>query len=326
MFRWIAAFLMVLWTTASPVHADELRPGYLEFTQKDESNWSLIWKAPIKGGLTPQTQPILPAGCTDRYKPRRNLSAGAVLSVHAISCADSVAGKTIGLSNMDIAQTDILVRVAPLNKPVQTMRLTASQPTAQIAAKASSVNVAKTYFVIGVEHILFGFDHLLFVIALLLLIGGGWRVVKAVTAFTLAHSITLVGSILGYMGLPQRPVEAIIALSILFLAVEIIKRDPEKPRLSERLPWIVAFVFGLLHGFGFAGALSEIGLPEGDVPMALLTFNLGVEAGQLLIVAACLGILWLLRRYAIAFMRPAITVATYAIGITASFWLFDRLL
>ena len=131
-----------------------------------------------------------------------------------------------------------------------------------------------------------GYDHLLFVVALVLLLSGFWTVVKAVTAFTVAHSLTLVGTTLGLIGLPQQPVESVIALSILFLAVEVAKRKPDEPRLSERAPWIVAFAFGLLHGFGFAGALKEIGLPESDVPTALLTFNLGVEAGQLAIVAA----------------------------------------
>ena len=145
---------------------------------------------------------------------------------------------------------------------------------------------------IGIEHIVFGYDHLLFVVSLVLLLTGFRTIAIAVTAFTVAHSITLIGTTLGFLGLPQRPVEAIIALSIVFLAVEIVKKKDGEPRLSERVPWVVAFLFGLLHGFGFAGALKEIGLPESDVPTALLTFNLGVEAGQLLIVAATLGLLW----------------------------------
>ena len=149
---------------------------------------------------------------------------------------------------------------------------------------------------------------------------------RAATAFTLAHSITLVGTSLGLIGLAQQPVEATIALSLIFLAVEIAKQREGAPRLSERLPWVVAFLFGLLHGFGFAGALREIGLPETDVPLALLTFNLGVELGQLVIIAATLAVLALIRRAAPRGLRPATLAATYAIGIVSSFWFIERML
>jgi hydrogenase/urease accessory protein HupE len=218
----------------------------------------------------------------------------------------------------------VLVRVAPLGRPVQVMRLTAAEPMAEIRIKADAWQVAQTYFVTGVKHILFGYDHLLFVVALVLLLNGFWTVAKAVTAFTVAHSITLIGTILGVLGLPQNPVESVIALSIMFLAIEIIKKDPIQPRLSQRIPWVVSFLFGLLHGFGFAGALKEIGLPETDVPTALLTFNLGVEGGQLVIVITTLTVLALLRRFAKPLMPRVIRLASYAIGITASFWFIQR--
>ncbi len=195
-----------------------------------------------------------------------------------------------------------------------------------VTARPDRWQVAQTYLVLGIEHILTGYDHLLFVVSLVLLLGQLWVVVRAATAFTLAHSITLIGSSLGLIGLAQAPVEALIALSIMFLAVEIVKQREGSPRLSERIPWVVAFLFGLLHGFGFAGALREIGLPETDVPMALLTFNLGVELGQLAIIAACLAIIAALRRMAPRLLRPATLAATYGIGITASFWFLQRLL
>jgi hydrogenase/urease accessory protein HupE len=218
-----------------------------------------------------------------------------------------------------------LLRVAPLGRPVQTERLTPAASSFTVSAVPDRWQVARTYFVIGVEHIVGGFDHLLFVIALVLLLQRGWSVVAAATAFTLAHSITLAGTTLGLFGLPQAPVEATIALSIVFLAVEIIKVRPGKPRLSERLPWVVAFLFGLLHGFGFAGALREIGLPETDVPMALLTFNLGVEAGQMLIIAATVAVLAALGRFAPQARRPAVLISTYLIGAIASFWFIERI-
>jgi hydrogenase/urease accessory protein HupE len=321
---WLA--LAALFLIVQPGHAEELRPGYLEFTQKTETDWTLIWKAPMRGGVTPATQPILPKGCTASGDPRRTMGAAAVISTVKIICTGTVAGQSIGLSNFAAAQTDVLVRVAPLGRPVQALRLTAAAPMAEIAAKPDTWQVARAYFAIGVAHIVFGYDHLLFVVSLVLLLTGFRTIAIAVTAFTVAHSITLIGTTLGLLGLPQRPVEAIIALSIVFVAVEIVKKREGALRLSERLPWIVAFLFGLLHGFGFAGALKEIGLPESDVPTALLTFNLGVEAGQLLIVAATLAVLQALQRLQPAWRQPAIRAASYGIGAIASMWLLERVL
>lgn len=256
----------------------------------------------------------------------RVIANGSMVATSKIICRNDVAGGIVGLENFDTAQSDVLVRVAPLGRAVQALRLTPAEPHVMIKAKPDRWQVARTYFVIGIDHIVFGYDHLLFVVALVLLLSGFWTVFKAVTAFTIAHSLTLIGTTLGLVGLPQQPVESIIALSILFLAVEIVKRKPHAPRLSERIPWVVAFAFGLLHGFGFAGALKEIGLPESDVPTALLTFNLGVEAGQLAIVAATVGVLGLLRHRWHGVEHKLVKMATYAIGITASYWFIERTL
>jgi hydrogenase/urease accessory protein HupE len=320
----VLAVLLALCCAASPALADELRPGYIEFSQSAAQDWRLVWKAPMRSGVTPATQPVLPTGCAVVGQPVRAMAALAVVTTAEVRCAGDVAGKSIGLSSFSASQTDVLVRVAPLGRPVQAMRLTADAPMVVILAKPDRWQVAKTYFVTGIDHIVFGYDHLLFVMSLVLLLSGVWTVAKAVTAFTVAHSITLIGTALGFLGLPQRPVEAVIALSILFLAVEIVKKDPEQPRLSERIPWLVAFGFGLLHGFGFAGALSEIGLPESDVPTALLTFNLGVEAGQLAIVLATAGVLALLRRFAAVAAPVVIRAATYGIGIISAYWFIER--
>jgi hydrogenase/urease accessory protein HupE len=325
--RLIAGMLLgvLLLALAPSAFADELRPGYLEFTQKDEARWNLVWKVPLAAGVPAQSRPVLPRSCEITGPPRREVSQRAMVSRYDVRCTATVAGSRIGLANFAASRTDVLLRVAPLGRPVQAARLTGSEPTAEIRARASAWQVARSYFVTGIEHILFGYDHLLFVIALVLLLRRGWIVAKAVTAFTVAHSLTLVGTTLGLIGLPQEPVEALIALSIVFLALEIVKRSPDRAGLTERAPWIVAFVFGLLHGFGFAGALREIGLPESDVPTALLTFNLGVEAGQLLIVLACLGALAAVTRVATAAVLPLTRMATYAIGMVASYWLIERL-
>ena len=198
--------------------------------------------------------------------------------------------------------------------------------TPQLVASGvqSGLEVAQTYVLLGVDHILTGVDHLLFVLALILLIRDHWMLVKTITAFTVAHSITLAGAALGYLSMPQAPVEATIALSIAFVASELAKAQPGERRLSESYPWVIAFAFGLLHGFGFAGALKEIGLPQSDVPLALFTFNLGVEAGQLMFVAAVLlGFKVVKALY--DFPAPAWRMAAaYGIGTISTFWLISR--
>jgi len=309
---------------ALPAHADELRPGYLELTQHDAQHWKLVWKAPVLGGLATRTKPAVPAFCS-QSTPQARVEGLVLIAESRLTCTRDLAGSQVGLTGMDAAFTDALVRIAPLGRPVQAARLTQSQGLVTVATIPDRWEVARSYLVLGIEHILEGYDHLLFVIALVLLIGRTGTVIKAATAFTLAHSITLIGSTLGLVGLAQAPVEALIALSIVFLAVEIIKRDPANPSLAERKPWLIAFLFGLIHGFGFAGALREIGLPESDLPTALLTFNLGVEAGQLVIIAAVLALLFALRRFRPQVLAPAVVSATYVIGITASFWFIERL-
>ncbi len=316
--------LLAVFGTA-PARADELRPGYLELTQQDAQHWKMVWKAPILGGVATRARPAMPPFCKLTPLDSR-LDSGSVIATGLFTCSGPIEGKEVGLAGLEAGYTDALLRVAPLGRPVQTERLTQDRPMVIVTARPDAWQVARTYLLLGIEHILTGYDHLLFVVSLVLLLGRLGTIVRAATAFTLAHSLTLIGSTLGLIGLPQAPVEALIALSIMFLAVEIVKQQEGAPRLSERIPWVVAFLFGLLHGFGFAGALREIGLPESDVPTALLTFNVGVELGQLVIVAACLTVMALIRRASPRALRPATLVATYAIGITASFWFLQRLL
>ena len=181
----------------------------------------------------------------------------------------------------------------------QTVRLTPAEPGFTVVAAPGALEVARTYFALGVEHILAGVDHLLFVLGLLFLVGSWGRLIGTVTAFTVAHSLTLAAATLGLVYVPQKPVEAAIALSIAFVAADILRTDDARKSLTRRAPWIVAFVFGLLHGLGFAGALSDVGLPEHAVPLALLFFNLGVELGQLLFIACALPLAALGRRAAL---------------------------
>ncbi|HEX5645146.1 MAG TPA: HupE/UreJ family protein [Erythrobacter sp.] len=320
----LAALMAALAWLAAPAQADELRPFAIEFTERERGQWTLDWKQPLAApGDSVLVLPALPANCRMQGPPVVRSASLSLIGHVRVACAGEVAGGTIGLPQL-VGSSDGLALVAPLGRTVQALRLTAQAPLATIAARPDRWAVARDYFLIGTEHILMGWDHLLFVIALVLLVRGRWAVVGAATAFTLAHSLTLAAVTLGYAGLPQRPVEALIALSIVCLAVELARGNSDS--WTRRWPWIVAFGFGLLHGFGFAGALREIGLPEGQVPMALLTFNLGVEAGQLIVIAAVLVLRSAVERLAPRAEAPVLKLATYAIGSISAYWLVDRVL
>jgi hydrogenase/urease accessory protein HupE len=314
--------VLVLLALGGAARADELRPGYIELSQRDARTWSLGWKQPLTTPGAPRlVVPLIPANCRLSEGPHSRVVALALVGNATVACTGPLAGKQAGYAEI-LGGGDVLLRVAPLGARVQSYRLTPAAPAITLAAKASAGQVWRTYGVLGVEHILTGWDHLLFVIALVLLVRRGWAVARAVTAFTVAHSLTLAGTTLGLVGLPQAPVEALIALSIVFVAAEIVRGSSG---LALRYPWAVAFGFGLVHGFGFAGALREIGLPDGEVPAALLAFNLGVEAGQLAVVLAVLGALSALARVAPRALAPVLRGSAYAIGATASYWLIERL-
>ncbi len=323
-----AAFLALL---AIPAHADELRPAVIELTEREIGSWVLEWKLPVAAArgqsAAPTARPVIPKACEMAAEPVQRAASLALLGRAELRCDGAMAGDTFGLSGL-IGNSDAIARLVPIGRPVQSFRLTADTPTATILAEPDTAQVLRDYFVIGAEHILFGWDHLLFVIALVLLVRKAWPVVKAATAFTIAHSITLVATTLGYAGLPSRPVEALIALSIVFLAVEValVLRDPDRQTFTRRFPWLVAFGFGLFHGFGFAGALSDIGLPQGEIATALLAFNLGVEAGQLLVIGGLAIVLALLTRGLPKAQGPVIRAATYGIGAVGSFWLIERVI
>lgn len=326
----IVRFLLLLLLASgftSVARADDLQPGYLEIRERETAahQYKITWKAPIRPGLAARVVPVFPNDCK-ATEPVRSVDTAALLARWDIDCSEALAGRSVRLSGMENTPADALLRYQSVNGITQAARLTPASPSAVIMQKADRWQVARTYFVTGVEHILMGYDHLLFVLCLVLLLNGAWRVAATVTAFTIAHSLTLVATTLELISVPGPPVEATIALSIVFLAVEIVKRKPGELRLSERFPWVVAFLFGLLHGFGFAGALAEIGLPQGEVPMALLTFNLGVEAGQLVIVAVAMLVLWALHRIHALYAARAQLVSAYAIGGIAVMWFLQRVL
>jgi len=228
---------------------------------------------------------------------------------------------------LQLTITDVLVRVQMRDGTVSTTLVRPSRPWIEIAAAPGWLAVAGAYTLHGIEHILFGFDHLLFVLALILIVRNGRMLLWTISAFTVAHSITLSLATLGVVHVPGPPVEAMIALSILLLACEIVRLQRGQASMTAQRPWIVAFSFGLLHGFGFAGALTEIGLPQNDIPLALFAFNVGVEVGQLVFVAAVIGLLAAVSRFrpAPVLERRALFASTYAIGSLAAFWFIERL-
>jgi hydrogenase/urease accessory protein HupE len=285
----------------------------------------VLWKVPALGDMRLSIHPQFPEHCTPASEPVALQSDSAYIERTAIACKGGLVGRSIGIGGLAATMTDVLVRSVRADGSVQVARLTPSMPAFVLEAVPGPLQVARTYTVLGVEHILGGVDHLLFVLGLLLLTRGVWPLMKTITAFTVAHSITLAAATLGWVQVPQRPVEAVIALSILFLASELAKPPDGYTGLMERYPWIVAFSFGLLHGFGFAGALREVGLPVSDIPMALFTFNAGVEIGQLLFVGIVLLAIAGLRRCSPRIPRWARVAPAYGIGTMAAFWWLQRM-
>jgi hydrogenase/urease accessory protein HupE len=304
--------------------ADELRPAYLDVRETGPNEFSVLWKVPALGNLRLGLDVRLPASCKANTEPVSGIEAGAFFQRSSVACPDGLKGQEIAIDGLRSTVTDVLARVQYRDGTIQVARLSPDSPALLVAGSQTALEVARTYFLLGGDHILTSLDHLLFVVALIFLISQRWKLVKTITAFTVAHSITLAGASLGYLSLPQKPVEATIALSIAFLASELIKMQSGERRFSEEYPWIVAFAFGLLHGFGFAGALKEIGLPQIDVPLALLTFNLGVEAGQLLFVLAIVSGLNAVNVLFTIPLAPARLTAAYIIGTTSMIWLIAR--
>jgi hypothetical protein len=328
---------------ASPALAHRLSPAFFGLTETARDVYAVQWKVSLSGGLAAALEPKVPQGCSLTGDVRTYVLNEDVRFQHGtLSCPGGIGGREFRVEGLELTQTDVLLRVDYLDGSASNQRLTPTEPSVVIPARPSALEVIRTYTALGIGHILGGVDHLLFVLALLLLVRGLGRLIATVTAFTLAHSVTLAAATLGFVHVPSAPVEATIALSILFLASELARQPPASPSraagasaaagarlyaradLAARFPWVVAFSFGLLHGFGFAGALSEVGVPQKAVPLALLFFNVGVEIGQLLFIASVLSLGWLIRRASARAPDWWPRVAAYAIGSVAAFWVVQR--
>ena len=320
----VIAFMTLLLAAPRLLDAHEVRPGYLEIRQRSAEVYDVLWKVPARGDLRLGLEVLFPQQCSVIGPSVRMQTGGAFVDRWSIRCPGGLVNRSISIVGLPDSMTDVLVRFERADGTTQIARLTPAAPTFTVEASSGALQVATTYMILGIEHILLGIDHLLFVLALLLIVRGSWTLVKTVTAFTVAHSITLALASLGMVHMPGPPVEATIALSIVFVASEIARRGEKNPGLTERRPWVVALLFGLLHGFGFAGALSEIGLPQQDIPLALFTFNLGVELGQLAFVFAALALWTAARRLPMRSRAWTGKLLPYGIGIIAAYWTIER--
>lgn len=328
MIRRIATVLFLLLTFAAAASAHEVRPAYLEIHQTAPDRYDLKWHTPVLSGMRLPVVLKLPAGVREVGTPVVQELAGSRLETRVIETGpDGLVGKRIEFPGLEATITDVLVRVDLLDGTRSTTLVRASQPWVEITGASGPLSVAGAFVKHGIEHILGGYDHLLFVLALFLIVPSRRALLWTITAFTVAHSITLALATLGVVRVPGPPVEAAIALSIVLLAAEILRVRQGQPSLTARWPWVIAFSFGLLHGFGFASALTQIGLPQSDIPLALFAFNVGVEIGQLMFIAALIAFVEIAKRLPLPrrLVQNALPVTSYVIGTLATFWFITRL-
>ena len=320
----LAAFAVL---AAPPLAAHELQPGFLELRESAPGAYEVLWKLPSLGSTDVRMPiaPVFPERCRQAGNARSDRAGTAWIYSARIECTGGLAGETIAIEGLEAFATDVLVRVQHAGGAVETHVLKPVQPAVILQSAGDKRRGASAYLYLGVEHILLGVDHLLFVLGLLLIMRDRWMLVKTVTAFTLAHSITLAVATLGVAQVPAAALNASIALSILFLGPEIVRRWRGQTSFTIRHPWVVAFAFGLLHGFGFASGLAQLGLPRAEIPLALLLFNVGVEIGQLAFV---LLVLLLERAFRVLEIRWPILIERlpgYLVGTLGAFWTIQRI-
>jgi hypothetical protein len=325
--RWaVLAALAVGLASTRTAAAHEARPGLLELRETAPGTYSLLWKKPAGGEVEIQIAPVIPEGCRLVTPDRQPLTPGAVIVRGTLTCAGGLGGRTIAIAGLEATITDVLARVHHADGRLESHLLRPASPSVTLGAVTTAGERALGYVQLGVQHILLGVDHLLFVLGLLLIVSDRWMLVKTITSFTLAHSLTLAIATLGHADAPLPPLNAAIALSILFLGPEVVRRWRGETSFTIRHPWVVAFAFGLLHGFGFASGLTAMGLPKAEIPLALLLFNLGVELGQ---VAFVLLVLLLERSFRVLEVRWPIFVERlpgYAVGTLGAYWTIQRAL
>lgn len=312
---------LVIALVASSAHAHEVRPAYLEWRQTASETYDVLWKVPARGDLRLGIYVRLPENCEHAVPQRSYQANGAFIDRWTVTCKGGLGGGRILIGGLSATLTDVLARGERLDGTTQVVRLTPSAPSFVVEAAPSWTQVAGTYLRLGVEHILRGLDHLLFVLGLLVLVGRRWRMMfKTVTAFTVAHSLTLGAATLGVVRVPAAPLNAVIALGILFMGVEIARQRRGDTSFTIEHPWGAALGFGLLHGFGYASGLSTLGLPAQEIVAALLLFNIGVELGQLGFVALYLALWRALRTLGFSPPRWTDALPAYVVGSLGAYW------
>ncbi len=325
-FAWLIAGALLATGLANPAWAHEVRPAYLEIKETAPGQLSVLWRTPVLAGMRLPVSLRLPDDVKNLKEPAVQELTDSLVERRWIDAGpNGLAGKRIDFAGLQFTITDVLVRVELLDGRKWTTIARPSQPWVAMAASQSRWGAMGTYIVQGIHHILLGVDHLLFVLGLLLLVKDRWMLVKTVSAFTVAHSITLAIATLGYARVPEPPLNAAIALSILFLGAEIVRSWRGETSLTIRRPWVVAFAFGLLHGFGFASGLTTMGLPRTEIPLALLMFNVGVEVGQLLFVMLILLLERAFRVLEIRWPRLVEALPAYTVGSLGAYWTIQRL-
>lgn len=317
--------LIVFLLQVSPSIAHVFAPSLYELKQTGPDSVTARWKEPILRPRGAQLRPVLPPNCEGVGDVNFEYVDSGAVATWNLNCPGGLIGKTVSVENIATSKADVLLRVELSDGRSIRRVLTEGESSFIIPERESKLSVFRGYLVLGTEHILEGFDHLLFILGLVLIIGWSRQLLWTVTAFTVGHSITLALAVLGLVNVSQQLTEAAIALSIYFLAIELYRSYKSRNTLMNRYPWIVAGLFGLLHGLGFAGALSEIGLPQTDIPLALLSFNIGIEIGQLAFVGIILVAWALLRKIPFSWPQFAKLVPAYLIGSLAVFWFLERI-
>lgn len=318
--------LMAVTGFVTDARAHESRPAYLEIEETAPGQFELRWRTPVLAGMRLPVALQLPDGVRETREPLVHRLSDSIIERRWIDAGDAgLSGQRIGFPGLELTITDAIARVSLLDGRTSMSIARPSQPWVELESDRGSLAVAADFTRQGIVHILYGVDHLLFVFGLLLLVPGRWMLVKTITAFTVAHSITLGIATFGYVRPPAAFVEAAIAMSILFLGVEILRARRGETGFAIERPWLMAFAFGLLHGFGFATVLANAGLPQSEIPMALLFFNIGVEIGQLAFVAVIVLTTRILTHLWGAWPRPLQIMPAYLVGTLGAFWMLQRL-
>lgn len=315
----------LLWP--SVVLGHELMPGYLELEETSPHVYDVIWKLPLQRGTSLPLAPRFPEDCATEGSLDARLERRSLVYTAQLSCETSLQGRLVSIDGLRAVGTEVLLRVTSLNSSgPETTLIQPEKGEALIGAANSDAQQtsAFTYLRLGIEHILLGVDHLLFVLALLLIVRNGWTLFKTITAFTVANSVTLSVAAIGVMRVPAPPLNAAIALSILFMGVEVVRTWRGQSSFTIRFPWVVAFGFGLIHGFGYASGLADLGLPRGELLLALLLFNIGIEIGQDVFVFLVLALKRSFRQLEIQWPQWALRLPGYAVGVAGVFWTLEH--